>query len=371
MKKVIFLAIAAAAVLTACSKSEVIDSKYGNDMIGFETYLGRDAQTKASVADLNALKAETYSGIGLYGFYTGKEVWGSSTTANLWANEKLYWGTITEEGTSTDAWVYTNTKYWTNEDDKYTFLAYAPWNHSTLTVSTGDDVKDPTVVYSVPTELADQIDLLYANDKVNTTKKDNASGVGLQLKHALSRITVKASENIDEYSYTIKAISLTGDFNSKGTLKLSDNSWTVADADKKEQKYEFLKTTKTAVVVPTPKAAEGETPAVTAYDFAGTNNYLMIIPADFSGENAEATLSITYSTTFDNHESNDMTKTLPVKTKFEQGKAYALNLVFEPNEDNAITFTVDVTGWDTETQVEIGNPEEGDPVTPATPEQGE
>lgn len=364
MKKVIFLAIAAAAALTACSKSEVIDSKYGNDMIGFETYLGRDAQTKASVADLTALKAETYNGIGLYGFYTGKEDWGNSTTANLWANEKLSWGTInTEEGTS-NAWVYTNTKYWTNEYDKYTFLAYAPYNHSTLTVSTGDNVKDPTVAYSVPTELADQIDLLYANDKVNTTKKANASGVGLQLKHALSRITVKASENIEEYGYTIKAISLTGVFNSKGTLKLSDNSWTVEDADKKEQAYEFLKNTETAVVVPTPKAAEGETPAVTAYDFAGTDNYLMIIPADFSGENAEATLSITYSTTFDGHESTDMTKTLPVKAKFEQGNAYALNLVFEPNEDNAITFTVDVAPW-TETTVEVGNPEEGETVTPA------
>ena len=61
MKKVIFLAIAAAAALTACSKSEVIDSKYGNDMIGFENYLGRDAQTKASVANIDVLKGETYA----------------------------------------------------------------------------------------------------------------------------------------------------------------------------------------------------------------------------------------------------------------------------------------------------------------------
>ena len=93
MKKVIFLAIAAAAALTACSKSEVIDSKYGNDMIGFETYLGRDAQTKGAVADVATVQENAF---GVFGFYTGTQPYAPATPANLMNDTEVSY--TTEKG---------------------------------------------------------------------------------------------------------------------------------------------------------------------------------------------------------------------------------------------------------------------------------
>ena len=358
MKKSFFLSILAVGALVACSKSEVVDTKF-DQAISFENYVGRDAMTKAAVATISTLQDEEYAGIGLYGFYTGNDTagWTAETNSNLWGNEKLAWN-----GTG---FAYTTTKYWTNDTDKYTFFAYAPFS---ATAPSGTTVKDPAVSFTVDPTIKNQVDFLYSNEKKNTVKTENANGVNLKFNHALSRITVKAQENEDEYGYTIYGVSISGNFNTSGSLKLSDATWTPTAA---AANYVFLAdaTDAVGVEVPTP-TAEGVTPAVKAYDFAGTDNYLMVIPTDFSVKEGEAyketaILTVTYTTTFDNHESNKMTKTLPINTKFEMGKAYSLNLAFEPNEDNAITFTVEVNGWGDETDVNAGNPEDGTVVNPA------
>ena len=346
MKKVIFISAIALAAAVSCTKSEVVDTKF-NEQIGFETYLGRDAQTKAPVA-------ASVADLGLFGFYIGNGEWAPTSEANLWNNEKL----------ASPAYAPATPKYWTNDTDVYAFLAYAPYPTATngITVTPG---ADPKVTYTVNSTIKSQIDLLYANDEQHfpLMKRPSDNKVVLKFNHALSRITVKASENVAEYGYTIKGLSLSGTFNTKGTLKLSDNSWTVEAADKKDETYAFL--TEGSVAVPTPKEAEGENAAVTPYDFAGTDNYLMIIPADFSGEGAAATLTIAYTTTFEGKESTLMTKTLPISTKFEQGKAYSLNLVFEQNKTNPISFSVEVVGWGDEENVVAGNPENGTTPAPA------
>lgn len=352
MKKVIFISAIALAAAVSCTKSEVVDTKF-NEQIGFETYLGRDAMTKAPVAT-------SVADLGLFGFYTGNDVWKAESSANLWNNEKL----VSPDFAPSTA------KYWTNDSDKYTFLAYAPYENETKGIVAVEGA-NPKVTFTVNRTISQQVDLLYANTPadvnganghVNMVKPSN-NQVALKFNHALSRITVKASENVTEFDYTIKGLSLSGTFNTKGTLKLSDNSWTVEAADKKDETYAFL--TEGSVAVPTPKEAEGENAAVTPYDFAGTDNYLMIIPADFSGEGAAATLTIAYTTTFDGKESTLMTKTLPISTKFEQGKAYSLNLVFEQNKTNPISFSVAVVGWGDEENVVAGNPENGTTPAPA------
>ena len=48
MKKTIFISVLALAAAISCTKSDIVDTKFENEAIGFETYLGRDAQTKAS-----------------------------------------------------------------------------------------------------------------------------------------------------------------------------------------------------------------------------------------------------------------------------------------------------------------------------------
>ena len=345
MKKVIFISALAIAAAVSCTKSDIVDTKF-NEAISFENYIGRDAMTKATPYGPK-VKPTT---IGLYGFYTGADAagWTSATNSNLWGNEQL---SSTDEG---ETYSYTNTKYWTNDTDQYTFFAYAPFSEA---APTGTTVKDPAIEFEVEEAIKDQVDFLYSNNKKNTKKTDNPEGVELVFNHALSRITVKASENQDEYDYKIYGVSLSGEFNTSGSLKLSDASW---DPTAEDVNYVFLANTEgaTGVKVPTPAAAvgtegeEGYKAAVKPYDFAGTDNYLMVIPTDFSA-NEGAVLTVTYATIYDNHESNKMVKVLPVKTKFEMGKAYSFDLVFSPNTDNEIEFTVSVNTWEPETDTPV------------------
>ena len=132
MRKSFFLSILAVGALVAgCAKSEVVDTKF-NEAISFETYLGRDAQTKVAAANLEAIQKTEYPGIGVYGFYTGKNTLSGESEANLWANLNLKY--------NGSAWSYDEkqVKYWTNETDYYSFLAYAPYNAAGLTVPFGE-----------------------------------------------------------------------------------------------------------------------------------------------------------------------------------------------------------------------------------------
>lgn len=377
MKKVIFLAIAAAAALTACSKSEVIDSKYGNDMIGFETYLGRDAQTKA----VEATK-ENITKVGIYGFYTGRNEFNASeSTANLWENLELT--------KSESAWTYdeSETKYWTNATDLYTFLAYAPYATSDNgLVAAATDKKNPTVTYTCPVAedgtLSTAIDLLYANapatngvgGHVNMVK---AKVVSLKFNHALSRLNVTASAeaNTMGIQFDVKKIALTGKFNTTGSLALAtakagedaDMGWTTTTPEVATT-YVFYNDNTNATIGEDGVATDALT--ATAVDYAavkgGENaaDYLMMIPTDFTTD--KATLSVVYTTIYAGQESNPVTKNIEIANNFKMGKAYSINLAFDPVLDK-IEFTVEeVAGWGTETAVNgnnTNNPEKYPAVT--------
>ena len=342
MKKVIFLAIAAAAALTACSKSEVIDSKYGNDMIGFETYLGRDAQTKGAVADVATVQANAF---GVFGFYTGTQEYAAATPANLMNDIEVSYAEET-------GWTYSPVKYWTNTTDKYTFLAYSP---AILEATQGTGVA-PTFTYTVDNDLADQIDVLYSNDNKNVVKSDK---VNFTFKHALSRITVKANaemydkegtivtsepEGGYDNTFTITSLVLDGPFNTTGVFDLNAGTWNLTAGT---ASYSFFTDS---------QALTGE-----LHDFAGTDNYLMALPTDFSvktgeGEEAKfaktATLTVRYTVTYAGSTSAENTATVAINTNFEQGKAYSINIKLMRDPDNAIKFdVVSVDGWGDETSV--------------------
>ena len=351
MRKSFFLSVLALAAVVSCQKSEIVDSKYGNDEIGFETYAGRDAMTKATVvSDGNIATA------GLYGFYTATKEWGNgdnqmpAPTPNLWANAE-----ITKAGN----WAPTDKKYWTNADDFYSFLAYSPF--ATGTGETGNGLvatttANPTVTYTVPTTLTSQVDLLYANDAthVNTHKPTTAgTPVTLKFNHALSRISVWAAETHPDYTYTITAITLKGGFAKTNTFDLKSGKWETASATETDAYSFVLNGGNVAISTNTHVSCTGD-------------EYLMIIPAEV--QNAE--LNVTYTTTYGSGEnalvSTPITKMVPVNQTFKQGCAYALNLTFGPNEDDLIEFSVSVSDWvnesgeaNKETGVNAGNPEEG------------
>ena len=333
MKKSIFLSVLALAAVVSCQKSEIVDTKYGNEAIGFETYTGRDAQTKAVITDNDNLTE-----IGLYGFYLGNGTWTTSSVANLWKNTTV---------TSVSEWKPSPEKYWANSTDNYCFLAYAPVASigTKLTITE----TDPTLTYTVPGTLSDQIDLIVSNNQKSTTKPSNST-VALQFEHALARLTVKAEAEDGDFSFHVKEVSITGAFKPSGTYNLYNGAWAATGVA--GTKYTFY--TNTDVIDTDVKNAADKLVEV---DYAKLykntanedNNYLMMIPVDFT--TTAAKLYVKYTTYYMGKESNPIEKYFDVKTNFLNGKAYAINLMFEQNLEK-IQFTVDVTDWVSENNAE-------------------
>ena len=343
MKKVIFLSVIALAAAVSCSKSEVVDTKFGNEAIGFENYLGRDAQTKADVASVESLA--TGGGIGIYGYYTGDpaNAWADKSEANLLQNEHL---TSTDNGVT---WSYTNTAYWTNDTDEYTFFAYAPYGKATA--SQPED-GNPQIEYTLPQTLANQVDLVYSNNNKNITKRES---VALTFSHALARLSVTANavEYADGLTFTVTDIAISGPFNTKGTFDLAEGEW-LSTSTPATAPYDLTSTTGQLLTKDPYKFSEVE------------KNYMMMIPTAFSVEketvdgkevyNYEkaAKLTVTYTMTYKGATSKPVTKDVYITTPFEQGNAYVINLTLQRDEANAIKFSVTwIPGWGTENEVPV------------------
>ena len=341
MKKVIFLSAIALAAAVSCSKSEVVDTKFGNEAIGFENYLGRDAQTKADVASVTSLAAD--GGIGIYGYYTGDPAneWVENSEANLLQNEHLYWGSIDGE---TEGWIYDKTAYWTNDTDEYTFFAYAPYGKATASQPKGGN---PQIEYTLPQTLANQVDLVYSNNNKNITKRES---VALTFSHALARLSVTANavKYADGLTFTVTDIAISGSFNTKGTFDLAKGEW--LSMTPSEVSYDLTTTTGQLLTEDPYKFSEVE------------KNYMMMIPTDFSDEKETgkevyknaAKLTVTYTMTYKGATSKPVTKDVYITTPFEQGNAYVIKLTLQRDEANAIKFSVtSIPGWGTDQTVPV------------------
>ena len=330
MKKSIFLSVLALAAVVSCQKSEIVDSKYGNEEIGFESYVGRDAQTKATPYGLTALPAS----IGVYGFYLGTATdWSASSKANLWVNEEF-------AKPASGLWSTENKKYWTNGTDTYTFFAYAPYADGTLTKGDGSlvapktaNLVDPELTYTVPTALANQVDLIYSNN-LKPTWKDKTNATALTFNHALSRFNVYAAENAaSDFTFTIKKIYVKGNFYTKGTFNLGDGDWDTSAAEN------YTVTENKEYVL-----YEGDyTVTTSSKNFAETEanyGYLMAIPTSETIK-----LYVVYTITYAEQISAPITKDFVFTTGCTKGTAYAANLLFQLDESNEIKFSVDVTNW--------------------------
>lgn len=330
MKKTIFISVLALAAAISCTKSDIVDTKFEKEAIGFENYLGRDAQTKGAEATLATLKND---GIGIYGVYTGTASWNGVTAANILNNEPLTFDSTKNE------WTYTNTAYWTNNQDKYSFLAYSPYSETAATQPEG---KSPQVTFAVNDAIASQIDFVYANTKadanganghVNMVRPANNAPVSLKFQHALTRLSVKAKayEAYTDFAFNITNISITGDFNTSGTFDLYNGAW-ISKTPTANKSYDLTGSVNQALTT-------------TEKDFSASSNYLMMIPTDFSSKNA--TLNVTYTITYKGATSNPITKPVAVTKDFVQGNAYSIVLTLQRDETNAIKFTVDetITDW--------------------------
>ena len=138
MKKTYFLA-AAAALFAACASDDLTlqeqpQTQAEAGAVGFEAYTQRGITRAGTPGSLTTEELKTGSfatdGFGVFGYYTDNNDYEQRSTPNFFYNQQVTWNT-----TST-AWTYEPVKYWPNEygdkavsddADKVTYFAYAPW----------------------------------------------------------------------------------------------------------------------------------------------------------------------------------------------------------------------------------------------------
>lgn len=332
MKKKLLLGLLAAAAVsfTACQKNEVISEMPQDNAIGFGTYVGRDAQTKATVTDLAAMKHKDYSGFGVFAYFTGADDYSTpiATEPKFMCNQLVKY--------VASAWEYSPLKYWPGGGQKISFFAYAPYVSTAGAIITAlpdaNTGGDPTIGFAVPESVSDQIDLLYA-----APVKDATSGeVAFVFNHALTRIGFKVKTARTDYRVNISSITLTGDFNTVGTLNLNTGAWSGENSETASDSYVLNFTTATNINYTVGTAINA------------TEGYVMTIPTDFTLSNLSVSVSYTYEYEVSSRvwaTAVSDTKSGTVAVNFEKGKAYTLVMTLDPL--TPITFNVtSVTGWD-------------------------
>lgn len=181
MKKIIFGAMAAAALL-ACSKDQVLDQNQTANEISYS--IQTDNQTKASAVYCQNFLMENFT---VYATY-------DNTVVNKW----YYNDEITDNGTS---WEGTTKRYW-SADGTHDFYAVV---NGDMTVG-ADPTTVPTIADFAPaTDVAAQKDLLYA---VAFDKSRTDQTVTLNFRHALSQVEFRAKNTNEKLHVIINGVTV-------------------------------------------------------------------------------------------------------------------------------------------------------------------
>lgn len=327
MKKKLFLGLLAAAAVsfTACQKDEVISEMPQDEAISFNTYLGRGAQTKGSIVEIDQLKT---LGFGVFAYYTGTTAASAYTfpaIPNFMNNVQVTY--------LTDAWKYTGTKYWPNNNtEKLSFYAYGPYDSSDgNAISIDAASKKPVLTYTVDNDISKHMDVLFTpaqEDKTVENKNGNMAFV-----HALSRVEfeVKTASTYPDYTINLVSVTLSGDIHPSGTLALGGSTadWNEATATSKT-----FSITDDRVITSTARRVETT---------QGTPDYIMILPQDFTGTGDELNLNVKYNVKYGSETAVLNNVDRKVSIDLEQGKAYKIIINISMNE---VTFTASMTPWD-------------------------
>lgn len=187
MKQKCILGLAGLMVLGACTNDEVIDVKQTGSIDLRPLIENSTRATATTVANLGSFKVDVLKGSETYGAMT---VTGS------------------DNGTK---WTTSPLTYWpSNASQQLDFYAYAPTSTTGVTI---DNTGKKITAYTPSTTVAYQKDLVIAYN-TGTKTANEASGVPLLFKHALSQIEVKAkcaATNMKVEIIGVKVVSVAKD----------------------------------------------------------------------------------------------------------------------------------------------------------------
>lgn len=243
MKKFLILTAAAVAVFASCAKTIDHTRNTGQgDALSFGVYAGRSADTKATYGDITTANlSNSKDGFAVFAYYTKAADWTDSDKPDFMYNQQVRniasFAVAPAESNPTDyssarfpsGWYYTPLKYWPNGQnsteyaaagtsaDKLSFFAYAPHiavsagapvtatpadGEGITAVSLNSAAGIPTINFTVPSMVEEQIDLLWANPVLNVTKQALSGRVAFTFKHALAKLNVQVRNVVDDLTGT-------------------------------------------------------------------------------------------------------------------------------------------------------------------------
>lgn len=200
MKKYLFIAAAAVAMLAACQVKEELAFNAKQDAVA-ENGIHFDVYTQRGVATRGGVPGDVTNdnigdlGFGVFAYYTMGEKYDPNAKPNFMYNQKVY--------KDAEVWKYEPVKYWPNEFgdaaisdevDYVTFFAYAPYTefepttgdvkaanekeqkYNIISVNKNTATGDPIIKYVVDTDPATSVDLLWG--VAAATAKDKYSAIG-------------------------------------------------------------------------------------------------------------------------------------------------------------------------------------------------
>lgn len=352
MKKIILFAVALSAVLSSCSKSEVVDN--GQDTASKEISFSSYASVATKAVEEVGFEANDVFVVEAYetGDLDFNEV---GVTYTPFMENQVVTAVSNSELTSDFGWEYSPIKVWPLTD-KVSYFA--------VTTADGDDSHlfdettmsadvAPSFTYSNPSSSAAQKDLMVASALNRTEPTDKTSNVALIFNHVLTQVKFTAATAVAYDDATVVTInSLTVDFDSDNYI--DKGSFTFSPTSESEGSWSNLVVAEDAV------SEEFTLNEPLSTEASSIGSTFMIIPQG-DGVNSVATVTIDYNVTttdVDNQaNSSDINNvaTFYISEALAQNKIYVYNIQISLS---AIHITGSVTtewGDDTEFEVEVNN----------------
>ena len=344
----------AAVASTSCSNEETRVNEPKSDAIEFGTYLGRDAESRASVFTTGNMET---AGFAVFASYTGDSDF-SNQKMNFMYNQQVTY--------NVSAWKYTPLKYWPNNPgDKVSFFAYAP--HGVLgAVNTPNEAQ---VTFTVQDAVANQKDLVVADALKNLTKQAITGNVNFTFKHVLARVGLNVEAMFDLVNddatgatdsnkdngtkadgtiINVTKVELIGKFDKDGVIDLTHSTWSDVAAAGEDVIY----TWQAANFV----SAVANDVTTTKQQLNDAAHYAMIIPQNVTGMKVRVTYTVTTTDASLNGGNSAITNVItsePFNFDFAKGNAYMFNLHLGMT---SVKFTASVSNWETGSQTVVNLP---------------
>jgi len=269
------------------------------------------------------------AGFGVFACYTGLHKYAeSSANSSFMYNQRLEW--------SSGNWCYNPIKYWPNGEGEATdvtganpyyvsFFAYAPYsdgsNPCIPSCILEQESGDPWIMYRLSDDVADQVDLLYAQPLLDQKKPKTDSKLEFNFKHALAcigdNVNISSSVAGTGFQIRLKEVKIDYTLTSKARLIL----WNRGTANWSVIQSEDVLTTRSLTLLSNgnetlPKTFEGQG--------------VLCIPAEATGYSQKATAHVTYVMNYDDQsippEECSTTSEILLKGILQEGKKLEINI---------------------------------------------